>query len=44
MKTMVPLLRKTYDEVRRENHLWPVWQWPRYEAKRIQWPQYGSRQ
>ena len=29
-----------YRDVRAEAPQWPAWQWPRYEAKRIEWPDY----
>ncbi len=33
-------LTAMYDEVQAECTLWPAWEWPRYESKRIQWPDY----
>ncbi len=33
-------LTRLYREVRDESPTWPEWQWPRYESKRIEWPDY----
>jgi arylsulfatase A len=33
-------LEPKYLEVREESPLWPEWKWPRYEAQRIEWPDY----
>jgi len=30
-------LKRMYREVREESPTWPAWEWPRYEAKRIEW-------
>jgi arylsulfatase A len=30
-------------EVRDESPSWPVWEWPRYEGQRIEWPAYRNR-
>jgi arylsulfatase A len=37
------LLRDMYHEVRSETRTWPAWQFPRYEAGRIEWPEYTAR-
>lgn len=37
------VLKQMYHEVRDETPIWPVWKWPRYEGKRIQWPDYTAR-
>ena len=38
-------LRVLYREVRDESPVWPEWEWPKYESKRIEWPSYrGKRQ
>ncbi|MCK5920400.1 MAG: sulfatase-like hydrolase/transferase [Methylococcales bacterium] len=31
-----------YHEVREESPTWPVWEFPRYESKRIEWPVYKA--
>lgn len=36
-------LEQYYLEVREESPSWPQWKWPRYESKRIGWPDYGKR-
>jgi arylsulfatase A len=36
-------LEKKYLEVRAECPTWPAWEWPRYEANRIEWPPYRKR-
>ena len=33
-------LLKLYAEVRDESPVWPAWEWPKYEGKRIEWPKY----
>ena len=33
-------MTEMYREVVAEAPVWPVWEWPRYESKRIQWPDY----
>ena len=30
----------TFEEIREEAPVWPAWKWPRYEARRIKWPNY----
>jgi arylsulfatase A len=40
LQEMAATLRKMYHEVRGESPVWPVWEWPRYEGKRIKWPEY----
>jgi len=37
------LLIDKHADVRAEQPLWPAWEWPRYEAERIQWPEYRKR-
>jgi len=36
-------LEATYFEVQREAPTWPVWEFARYEAQRIGWPEYRNR-
>jgi arylsulfatase A len=31
-----------YHEVREESPVWPVWEFPRYEGQRIEWPEYKA--
>lgn len=31
-----------YHEVREESPVWPVWEFPGYEGKRIEWPEYKA--
>lgn len=33
-------LKQMHAEVRQAAPTWPTWEWPRYESKRIQWPDY----
>jgi arylsulfatase A len=40
LRAMTAQLRKKYHEVRDECPTWPAWEWPRYEAGRIAWPEY----
>ena len=40
LEEMAGVLRKLYREVRDESPTWPAWDWPRYEAERIVWPDY----
>ncbi len=35
-------LLKKYHEVRDESPEWPLWEFPRYEALRIEWPAYQA--
>lgn len=35
-------LTATFEEVQKESPVWPVWKWPRYEAQRIEWPEYKA--
>lgn len=35
-------LIKMYREVREESPVWPEWEWPRVESKRIEWPAYKA--
>jgi len=37
LEQMATVLRKLYREVRDESPVWPEWEWPRYEGKRIIW-------
>lgn len=34
---MSAALQQLYREVRDESPVWPAWEWPRYESKRIIW-------
>ncbi|REJ95323.1 MAG: arylsulfatase [Planctomycetota bacterium] len=34
------VMREIYLEVREESPVWPAWEWPRYEGRRIKWPPY----
>lgn len=43
LKRMVTLLQKTYREVRDESPMWPAWEWLRYEADRMQRPDYKGK-
>lgn len=40
LKELADQLQKKYREVRDESPTWPAWEWPRYEAGRIQLPEY----
>jgi arylsulfatase A len=40
--TMRKKLISFYREVQNENPVWPVWKSPRYEQKRIEWPEYKA--
>ena len=40
LAAMSAVLRRMYSEVQNESPTWPEWQWPRYEAGRIGWPDY----
>jgi hypothetical protein len=40
---MAAELQKMYRAVREESPTWPAWEWPRYEADRIQWPDYRGK-
>ncbi|NOX52842.1 MAG: sulfatase-like hydrolase/transferase [Planctomycetes bacterium] len=35
LQRMVEVLRRKYQEVRKESPVWPAWTWPRYEGQRI---------
>ena len=35
-------LVSSYREVQSENPVWPPWKSPRYEAGRIEWPEYKA--
>ncbi|MDF1752261.1 MAG: sulfatase-like hydrolase/transferase [Verrucomicrobiales bacterium] len=35
-------LEAMYREVRDESPTWPVWEWPKYEGQRIEWPEYWT--
>lgn len=43
VRELAAVMRKLYREVRDESPSWPAWQWPRYEAARIQWPDYRGQ-
>jgi arylsulfatase A len=32
----------TFEEIQQQAPVWPAWKWPRYEAQRIEWPQYKA--
>jgi len=36
-------LEEKYRDVREESPTWPVWEFPRYEGRRIEWPDYQAR-
>ena len=41
---MKAILTAKYREVQKESPTWPAWKFARYEAQRIQWPDYrGAR-
>ena len=40
LNRMKDQLIEIYQEVQKESPSWPAWNWPRYESKRIQWPDY----
>ncbi len=42
LQSMSKKLRELYREVRFEGPVWPAWDWPHYERRRIEWPQYDS--
>jgi arylsulfatase A len=35
-------LTATFEEIQKESPVWPAWKWPRYEAQRIEWPEYKA--
>lgn len=39
---MKQTLTDYYREVRDESPSWPIWEWPRYEGQRIEWPKYDK--
>ncbi len=41
--SMKKQLQQYYLEVREESPSWTEWKWPRYEGKRIKWPEYIKR-
>lgn len=43
LKWMSAKMAQMYQEVQKEGPVWPAWEWPRYEGKRIDWPDYKSR-
>jgi arylsulfatase A len=43
VKEMSAQMQKLYRQVRDESPTWPEWQWPRYEAERIEWPKYFKK-
>jgi arylsulfatase A len=43
LQRMTAELQKLYRAVRDESPTWPAWEWPRYEAERIQWPTYKQK-
>lgn len=42
-KQLSAKLGSMYTEVQTESPVWPVWEWPRYESQRIEWPAYRKR-
>lgn len=36
-------MQQIYHQVQQEGPIWPEWKWPRYEGKRIIWPEYNRR-
>ena len=40
---MKETLLRMYREVREESPVWPVWEFPRYEGLRIEWPEYQAQ-
>jgi hypothetical protein len=40
LKEMAAALEAMYRQVQAEGPVWPVWQDPRYENQRIEWPDY----
>lgn len=43
LQAMKQQMQSIYTEVRAEAPHWPAWEWPRYEAGRIEWPEYRNR-
>lgn len=43
LEQLVKRLRQAYAEVQVESPVWPIWEWPRYESQRIEWPEYRKR-
>ncbi len=43
LKKMVAAMTEIYTEVQQEGPVWPAWDWPRYEGKRIEWPPYRGK-
>lgn len=43
LQKMVGQLTSIYQEVQAEGPRWPEWEWPRYESKRIIWPDYHDK-
>ncbi len=43
LKALSGIMKKRYHEVRDESPVWPEWEWPRYEGKRIEWPPYRGK-
>ncbi len=43
LTSMIAMLQKKYREVQKESPTWPKWTWPRYEGKRIEWPEYRKK-
>ncbi len=39
-ESMKRRMSEIYADVQREAPAWPAWEWPRYESKKIQWPDY----
>lgn len=43
LQKMIIAMSNIYNEVQAEGPVWPSWEWPRYEGKRIIWPDYNRR-
>ncbi|MEZ6123501.1 MAG: sulfatase-like hydrolase/transferase [Planctomycetaceae bacterium] len=42
LMSMKQMMTDMYVDVREEAPTWPAWEWPRYEASRIVWPEYWT--
>ncbi|MBI1312244.1 sulfatase-like hydrolase/transferase [bacterium] len=40
LATLQQKMQTIYNDVRQEAPIWPAWNWPRYEAHHIEWPDY----
>jgi hypothetical protein len=43
LRELTALVTARFEEVQRESPVWPVWEDPRYEQGRIEWPDYVAR-